>query len=324
MVFNLAQPVRSAPLFTIVMPCYRAGGTIGTAIASVLAQHEGDFELIVVDDGSPDDSAAIAAAAIGWDTRCRVLRQDNAGPSAARNAGVAAGRGQLVAFLDADDRWAPELLSAHRDHFLDQPELGVSFARARFYDTEFVVPGRCSAHMPSLDLGQILAENPLCCTSNLVVRRDLFNAIGGFDLSLTHAEDQEFVVHVLATTEFEVRGIDAELVHCRTSPSGLSSDLALMERGRNQMLDRARQYADPAQFVGAEIRSRALYARYLARRALRTGHPARVALAHLVTALRTDPSALFATETKRTLMIAAGIMAALVLPRWLIAPLIAP
>jgi hypothetical protein len=97
-----------------------------------------------------------------------------------------------------------------------------------------------------------------------------------------------------------------------------------MERGRNQMLDRARQYADPAQFVGAEIRSRALYARYLARRALRTGHPARVALAHLVTALRTDPSALFATETKRTLMIAAGIMAALVLPRWLIAPLIAP
>ena len=125
MVFNLAQPVRSAPLFTIVMPCYRAGGTIGTAIASVLAQHEGDFELIVVDDGSPDDSAAIAAAAIGWDTRCRVLRQDNAGPSAARNAGVAAGRGQLVAFLDADDRWAPELLSAHRDHFLDQPELGV-------------------------------------------------------------------------------------------------------------------------------------------------------------------------------------------------------
>jgi hypothetical protein len=312
----------ATPLFTVVMPCYRAAATIAAAIASVIAQDEPDFELIVVDDGSPDDSVAVAIWAFGDDPRCRILPKANGGPSLARNVGVGAGRGRLLAFLDADDRWAPGLLAAHRDHFAACPYLGVSFARTRFYDENMASPGRISAHHASLGLCQMLAENPLCTTSNLVVRRDVFTAVGAFDIGLTHAEDQEFVARILATTSFEVAGINAELVHYRNSLAGLSADLDRMAQGWDQMMQRVRCYAEPAAFDAVERPAAALHARFLARRALRTGQPAWLALVHLWTAFHTAPRALLGPEFQRTLLTAAGVVAALALPRRLIAPLL--
>jgi hypothetical protein len=312
----------ATPLFTVVIPCYRAATTIATAISSVIAQNETDFELIVVDDGSPDDSISVAISTFGDDPRCRILPKANGGPSLARNIGVGAGRGRLVAFLDADDRWDPGLLAAHRDHFAACPSLGVSFARTRFYDPDMASPGRISAHHASLGLGQMLAENPLCSTSNLVVRRDVFTAAGGFDVGLTHAEDQEFVARILATTSFEVAGIDAELVHYRNSLAGLSADLDRMAQGWDRMMQRVRSYAEPTAFDAVERPAAALHARYLARRALRTGQPALLALDHLRTAFRTAPRALLGPEFRRTLLTAAGVVAALALPRCLVAPLL--
>src|SRR5579872_668143 len=154
------------PDFTVVMPCYRARDTVVTAVASVLAQTAPDFELIIVDDGSPDDTGAIAMAAVAGDRRVRLVRQDNAGPAAARNRGVAEGSGELVAFIDSDDRWAPNLLAQHRKHFEAQPELGISFGRIRFYDAGMTQPGRWSAHRARVDLCQMMGENPICTTSN--------------------------------------------------------------------------------------------------------------------------------------------------------------
>lgn len=313
----------TTPLFTVIIPCYRAAATIRVAIESVLAQDDGDFELIIIDDGSPDDSVVAACKATGGDRRCMVIPLRNGGPAAARNAGAALARGRLLAFLDADDRWMPGLLSAHRELFARHGEVGVSFARTRFFDADLTKPGRCSAHVAEVDLGRMLAENPLCTTSNMVVRRDLFQRLGGFDTTLTHAEDQEFVVRVLATTDMTVTGIDAPLVHYRTSPHGLSSDLAAMEDGWQALLERARSYTDPKVFAEAEPAARALHARYLARRALRTGQSGRRALAHFRTALRADLPALLGSETRRTLLTAAGIAAAITLPRRLISPIIA-
>ncbi len=314
---------QTMPRFTVVMPCYRAADTIGVAIASVMAQTEANFELIVVDDGSPDRTVEAALIAIGDDARCRVICQANAGPAAARNAGGVTGNGLYLAFLDADDRWTPGALAAHDAHFNARPELGVSFGRTRFYDHALAIPGRCSAHIANVQLGQVLAENPVCTTSNIVVRLDLFLALGGFDSSLTHAEDQEFVMRVLATTRWKVGGINAELVHYRTSISGLSADLVQMERGWTMMIDRARLYADPVHFNAAEAHARALYGRYLARRALRTGDRPLIAFAYLWRAFWSAPLALLGQETKRTMLTAAGVLAALTLPRRLVAPLIA-
>jgi len=305
--------VNQAPLFTVVMPAYKAAATIGVAIASVLHQTEGRFELIVVDDGSPDDTTAQAEAAAAGDPRVRVIRQENAGPAIARNHGIAQGTSRLVAFLDADDRWAPDALARHRDHFDAVPSVGVSFGRIRFYDPALTAGGRASAHVPVMSLALSIGENPICTTSNLVARREVFARAGGFNPALTHAEDQEWVARVLASTRWDVCGIDAILVDYRTSAGGLSADLTRMRDGWRTMIDGIRALA-PAKVGAAEAEASALFERYLARRALRIGQPAASAFSHLWTAFRHSPIALLKHAPRRTLLTAAGILAASLLP----------
>lgn len=98
-----------APRVSVVMPVYNGEAYLATAIDSVLGQTQPDVELVVVDDGSSDGSAAILAR---YGDRIRVLHQANAGVSAARNAGVAAARGEFLAFLDSDDWWEPDFLAS--------------------------------------------------------------------------------------------------------------------------------------------------------------------------------------------------------------------
>jgi glycosyltransferase involved in cell wall biosynthesis/CelD/BcsL family acetyltransferase involved in cellulose biosynthesis len=106
------------PLVSVVMPTFNRADTILRAIASVQAQTHGDWDLIVVDDGSTDDTASRIA---GLDPRIRVLRQENRGVTAARNTGLAAVRGDLVAFLDSDDEWLPHHLALAVAFFAASP-----------------------------------------------------------------------------------------------------------------------------------------------------------------------------------------------------------
>src|SRR5688500_7031207 len=95
---------------SVVMPAYNAEATIASAMASVRAQTYAGWELIVVDDGSTDRTAEIAAGAAATDKRIRVIRQRNQGVAAARNAAIEAATGRYLAFLDADDLWLPSKL----------------------------------------------------------------------------------------------------------------------------------------------------------------------------------------------------------------------
>ena len=97
-------------LVSVVMPAYNAAATIVASIGSVLAQTHRELELIVVDDGSRDETAALVEAEVARDSRIVLLRQANAGVAAARNAGIDAARGTCIAFLDSDDRWQPRKL----------------------------------------------------------------------------------------------------------------------------------------------------------------------------------------------------------------------
>lgn len=105
------QPDRITPAVSVIVPVHDVAAHVGAAIASLQAQAFTGFEAIVIDDGSTDGSGDLAQAAIGGDPRFRLIRQDNRGLSAARNAGLALARGAFVAFLDGDDRFAPQFLS---------------------------------------------------------------------------------------------------------------------------------------------------------------------------------------------------------------------
>jgi len=119
------------PLISVIIPLYNKRTTIARTIESILAQTLGDFEVIVVDDGSSDGSPEFVAQAFP-DPRIHIHRQPNAGPGAARNAGLSLARGELVTFLDADDAWRPELL-ARASHTLAAHPACVAFTSA-FYN----------------------------------------------------------------------------------------------------------------------------------------------------------------------------------------------
>jgi glycosyltransferase involved in cell wall biosynthesis len=106
----MSAAAASAPLVTVVTPAYNIAEYVGEAVDSVLGQTFRNFEYLVIDDGSTDDSAAVIRAHAGDDPRLRLIQGENRGPSAARNIGIREAGGEYIAFLDGDDRWHPKFL----------------------------------------------------------------------------------------------------------------------------------------------------------------------------------------------------------------------
>lgn len=301
------------PEISVVMPVYNAAATLDATIASVLAQRDVALHLVVIDDGSSDDSLARLHAAALRDPRIRVVARANGGVSSARNLGVELAIAPLVAFIDADDLWAEDKLSAHVALHRRFPEAALSYARIAFIAPEATglngartLSSLCP-HDPGL--ADVLGDNPVCTASNMVVRRDAFLAVGGFDTALSHAEDQELVARLIARAGVvggAVKGIDAVLVGYRLSPGGLSMDLERMYAGWREV---AARYLPERERLALE----ALYCRYLARRTLRAGGRPLVALHYVLAGLRLDASA-FLAERRRGLGTIAGALIALVLP----------
>lgn len=299
----------STPTFTVVLPVYNAGQTVCQTVCSVLAQTIDDIELIIVDDGSTDDSTRHLMALASQDERIRLVVRKNGGVSSARNLGVALGRAALIAFIDADDIWDANKLARHLSLHQATPSAGASYARIGFLPQESETLAECRTisnvcHAP-LQLIDVLGENPVCTMSNLVVRRDWFVRIGGLDTSLSHAEDQEFVAHLIAEGA-RIESIDALLVGYRFSPDGLSMDLDRMKAGWHAVAQR--YLAGPA-LASLE----ALYLRYLARRTLRSGGSPLKALAYSLTGLRIDADA-FLADRRRGLGTLAGALIAPLMP----------
>ena len=280
----------SAPTFTVIVPVYNAAATIAATIASVLAQTDDDFELLLIDDGSTDDSLARMVALCATDDRIHVVAQSNAGVATTRNLGAELAKGRLLAFLDADDLWHTEKLARHRAVHDADAQVCASYARITFLEAEHhaLDQGRTRSTVPPepLTVADLLGENPVCTTSNLIVMRNVFVASGGFRAQMAHAEDQEWLVRIAANGA-RIVGIDETLVGYRASVGGLSADLARMYLGWRDLA---------ARYGGANDlrRAEAIYCRYLARRALRTGAAPGVALRLVRSGLNTDARAFLA------------------------------
>ena len=181
-------------MITVIIPLYNKATSIAHAFDSVLAQTCQDFEVVVVDDGSTDESAAIVERYT--DPRIRLIRQENAGVSAARNRGIAEAKGEYVAFLDADDEWMPEFLE---EIVALQKEFPASRAQATRYvqcqeevQKEFVLnrlPFKGERGVLTNYFEVACHSNPPVWTGAVCIERALLNEIGGFPLGVKSGED---------------------------------------------------------------------------------------------------------------------------------------
>lgn len=166
------------PLVSCIIPVFNGERFVAEAIASVLAQAHHPVEVIVVDDGSTDGTAA-AVRACG--SAVHYIHQPNAGPPAARNTGIRAAHGEFIAFLDADDRWRPEKLARQLALFSAEPALHCCLTLVRlFWEDDLRAEERAYR-----DIGRV--EVATQQQSSIVVRRAVFDAVGVFDPDLPHA-----------------------------------------------------------------------------------------------------------------------------------------
>lgn len=147
-------------MVSVVIPCFNAAKTVSATLRSALAEPEAD-EIIVVDDGSTDGSPELLRQLASSEPRLHVLAQANAGASQARNAGLSAVRGNFVAFLDSDDLWHRGHLATNLARLERQPDLGVSFSRARFIDADGRTTGVSRPRLEGLGPEDFLSGNPL-------------------------------------------------------------------------------------------------------------------------------------------------------------------
>jgi glycosyltransferase involved in cell wall biosynthesis len=216
------------PLVSVVMPSYNRSATLPAAIESVLSQTYDNIELLVVDDGSTDDSVEIVSRLAATQRRVRLLRHDtNRGAQAARNTGIRAALGEWVAFLDSDDRYLPDSVERRLETVLR--------------DGRSAVHGECLAHssegerlfgIPAMsgDIREALLERPGPAFPALLVRAQVLTAIGGLDESLVAYQEWDTSIRLSNLTEFsflpeptfiyDLRGLDTISRDARRSVQG--------------------------------------------------------------------------------------------------------
>jgi glycosyltransferase involved in cell wall biosynthesis len=171
------------PLVSVVMPVYNTERFLREALDSVLAQDYEPYEVVVVDDGSTDSSRAIIAAHSGL----RGVRQPNQGPSAARNAGIAHARGEIIAVADSDDVALPHRLSVQVGYLLEHPEVTASLGRQ-----EWITPP------PDATPDRVWGDLDGVPLSTLVIWKQAVVEVGGYDPAIRGPEDFDLLVRLRA------------------------------------------------------------------------------------------------------------------------------
>ena len=181
------------PLVSVIIPTYNRGWVIAEAIDSVLEQDFSDYELIIVDDGSTDNTRDILQS---YGNTITVIYQANKGVSAARNRGIEASSGELIAFLDSDDLWLPRKLSRQVAFFKAQPDAMINQTEEQWIRNGVRVNPKNRHHKFSGMIFERSLELCLVSPSAVMARRQLFESVGLFDVDLPACEDYDLWLRV--------------------------------------------------------------------------------------------------------------------------------
>jgi glycosyltransferase involved in cell wall biosynthesis len=278
---------------SVIIPVYKVEKYIAATVQTVLDQTYKNFELLIIDDGSPDRSIEICQQFN--DPRIKIIRQPNRGVAAARNTGIRQAQGEYIALLDADDLWDPQKLEKHVEHLDNSPEVGVSFCCSAFIDSEDKPLGIYQmTKLKDITPLDLFCRTPIGNGSVPVIRREVFEAIRfqdnlygvtedfyfDDDRELHPSEDVECWLRMMLQTEWKIEGIGEALTLYRVNPQGHSAQLVKKLKSWERLLEKVRAYA-PEQIAEWEKPAMAYQLRHLARRAvtLKDGSTA-VELAH--------------------------------------------
>lgn len=205
--------------FSVIMPLYNKAPYVEKAIRSVLTQTYADYELMIVDDGSTDGSAEVAEKTIVEHSQCKMIIQENAGVSVARNNGVAASQGEYLCFLDADDWWETTFLEAMSKLIVDFPEAGI-------YGTNYTIVNETKRKTRVAGVGveegfvkgyinycQVYAKTlvmPLW-TGAVCMSRRIFDEFGGFPKGIKLGED--FLLWIRVVLKYKVAFLNEPLAY---------------------------------------------------------------------------------------------------------------
>ncbi|NEP48273.1 MAG: glycosyltransferase family 2 protein [Moorea sp. SIO3C2] len=261
---------------SVIIPVYKVEKYIAATVESVLAQTYKNFELLLIDDGSPDNSIEICQQIN--DPRIKIICQDNQGVSAARNTGIRHAQGKYIALLDGDDLWVPEKLEKHVLHLETSPHVGVSFSYSAFIDETGTPLGIYQiAKTKDITTDYIMCRNPIGNGSTPVIRQEVFEAIryrdeqaaedAYFDPKLHNVEDVECWLRMAIKTDWHMEGLPEPLTLYRIHSQGHSASILKHINSLEKVIEKTRAYA-PEVIAECENPARAYYLRFGARRAL--------------------------------------------------------
>jgi glycosyltransferase involved in cell wall biosynthesis len=217
------------PLVSVIIPTYNRGWIVQAAVDSVLDQDFSDYELIVVDDGSNDNTREILGA---YGKGITVLQQSNMGVSAARNSGIAAASGRLIAFLDSDDLWLPGKLSTQVKFFEENADAVINQTQEIWIRNGQRVNPQKRHHKFS---GMIFERSLALCLvspSAVMIKKSLFDTVGVFDEDLPACEDYDLWLRI--SCRYPVHLIDIPLIIKRGGHDDQLSKAAGLDKYRIQ------------------------------------------------------------------------------------------
>lgn len=266
------------PTASIIVPAYNVASTLRETLQSLLSQTHDDYEIIIVDDGSDDDTIKIAQECAN-DPKIKLVQQANRGLAGARNSGIAAAVGDYIGFCDADDLWLPTKLAAHVSHLENRPEVGLSFSGSDLIDENSQPNGHAQKPLlTGISADHVFKRNPVGNGSAAVMRRAALQEISYrprfersrdwvFDENFRQSEDIECWLRLILTTDWKIEGTEGQLTLYRISSQGLSANVCSQMVSWEEMVFKLRQ-TNPCFFDQHESSARAYQLRYLARRAI--------------------------------------------------------
>ncbi len=216
-------------LVSIIIPAYNAEQFIDSTIRSVISQTYTHWELIVIDDGSMDDTKIIVEKLINFNNQIKYISQKNSGVSSARNNGIKHANGVYLAFLDADDLWRSTNLEEKVKHLNAHQNVGLVHAPMEIVNQNSQSQGEILSSKSGFILNDLLLwKTNLPSPSSILVRRSVVDTIGNFDENLSTAADQDFYFRV--SSKFEIGMIEKVLGCYRVHLNNMSKNIDLFEK----------------------------------------------------------------------------------------------